>query len=163
MISVSSKSLKNITKTVVIGVFAYSILYLAGTLKEYYEAYKEKERLTNELQFKRDETSLVKQKINSTKENLEKVENSYLKQEEIEAKVKEIFTRVSLLDYQIDFLDSKKMCIDRYLLITRINYESEKGKQAANGILKFLGKTVQSDSDENLYFVDYIARPKDVK
>ena len=37
MISVSGKSLKNITKIVVIGVFTYSLLYLASTLKEYYE------------------------------------------------------------------------------------------------------------------------------
>lgn len=163
MISVSSKSLKNITKTVVIGVFAYSILYLAGTLKEYYDAYKEKERLTNELQIKRDETALVKQRINKTKENIEKVENSYLKQEEVEEKVKEIYKRVSLLDYQIDFLDSKKMCIDRYVLISRISYESDNGKQAATGILNFLGKSLQSEADENLYFVDYIAKPKDIK
>lgn len=163
MISVSSKSLKNISKVIIIGLLIYSALYLAGTLKDYYDAYKEKERLTNELQFKRDETTLVKQRINKTKENIEKVENSYLKQEEVEIKVKEIFKRVSLLDYQIDFLDSKKMCIDRYILISRISYESDNGRQAATGILNFLGKSLQSDSDENLYFVDYIAKPKDMK
>lgn len=163
MISVSGKSLKNITKLVVIGVFTYSLLYLASTLKEYYETYKEKERLTIELQVKKDETLAVKEKINKTKDDMQKVENSYLKQDELANKVTEIFKRVSLLDYQIDYVDSKKICIDRYVLITKVNYESENGKQAATGILNFLGKSLQSEGDENLYFVDYIAQPKDVK
>ena len=73
MISVSGKSLKNITKIVVIGVFTYSLLYLASTLKEYYETYKEKERLTIELQVRKDETLAVKEKINKTKEDIQKV------------------------------------------------------------------------------------------
>ena len=102
MISVSGKSLKNITKIVVIGVFTYSLLYLASTLKEYYETYIEKERLTIELQVRKDETLAVKEKINKTKEDIQKVENSYLKQDELANKVIEIFKRVSLLDYQID-------------------------------------------------------------
>lgn len=163
MISVSGKSLGKITKIVLIGLFAYSVIYLASTLKEYYETYKEKERLTIELQMKKDETTIVKININKTKEEIQKVENSYLKQEELAEKVKEVFSRISLLDYQIEYLDSKKMCIDRYILITKINYESEKGKQAALGILNFLGNSLQSDSDESIYFVDYIAKPKEIK
>ena len=163
MISVSGKSLKNITKIVVIGVFTYSLLYLASTLKEYYETYKEKERLTIELQVRKDETLAVKEKINKTKEDIQKVENSYLKQDELANKVTEIFKRVSLLDYQIDYMDSKKICIDRYVLITKVNYESENGKQAIEGILNFIGETVQSEGNDKLYFVDYIAQPKDLK
>ena len=70
---------------------------------------------------------------------------------------------MSLLDYQIDYMDSKKICIDRYVLITKVNYESENGKQAVEGILNFIGETVQSEGNDKLYFVDYIAQPKDLK
>lgn|SRR5574344_3100158 len=163
MISLSNKSLKNIAKYLGIGIFAYSTFFLASSIKEYYDTSKEKDNLTNTLQLKRDNTNIVKKQISDYKNKKEYIENAYIKSDELKGKVDEIFNRVSTLDYQLDLLDVRQECIDRHIIVARIYGHSEKGYQAGEGILNFLGKTVQSTQDESLYFVNYIALPKEKK
>lgn len=163
MVSLSNKTVKNIAKYLGIGIAVYSIFFLASSVKEYYDVSKEKENLTNTLQFKRDNTSVVKKQIDEYKKRKEYLETAYIKSDELKEKVDEIFKRVATLDYQIDLLDVRKECVDRHIIVARVFGHSEKGYTAAQGILKFLGETAQSTQDEDLYFVNYIALPKEKK
>lgn len=163
MISISNNSLKKYSKISISIMFAYTIFFLTSSSIEYYKSYKEKERLTNELQLRRDETNSIQQKINELKDKTKRVQESYITTEELKSRVSEIFERVSLIDYQIDLLDVKKMCIDRHILVVNLNANSENGYKAAEGILNFLGTTAKSDSGEDLYFVNYIAKPRSEK
>ena len=91
-----------------------------------------------------------------TKETIE----SYATTEEIETRLKDIFKRMSILDYELILLTTKKMCIDRHVLVARLDYKNQNAKKAGLGILNYLGTTKQSLKDENVYFVDYIADKK---
>lgn len=163
MISLSSKSLKNIAKYLGVGIAAYSTFFLASSIKEFYDTSKEKEELTNTLQLKRDDTNVVKKQIDDIKKRKEYVENAYISSDELKSKVDEIFKRVTTLDYQLYLLDVRKECVDRHIIVANLDGQSEKGYQAGEGILKFLGETLQSQQSENLYFVNYIALPKEKK
>ncbi len=160
MISLSNSSMKKISKYTLIGITLYTTFFLASTVVEYYNAYKEKEKLTNELQLKRDETSSLKQRITSLKEKTKFVQESYATPEEIKTRVTEIFDRVSLLDYQLQVLDVKNECIDRNIIVARLYARNEKGYQVGEGIFNYLGETIRSDKDENLYFINYISRQR---
>lgn len=163
MISISNNSLKKYSKIIVLAMIAYSFFFMISSVIEYYQSYKDKEKLTNELQLKRDETSSLKQKITDLKEKTKRVQESYIKQDELKTRVAEIFDRVSLLDYQLKLLDVKPMCIDRHILVVNLFANSEEGYKAGEGILNYLGTTAKSDSGENLYFVNYIAKPRGTK
>ena len=163
MISISNNSLKKYSKIIVLAMIAYSFFFMTSSVIEYYQSYKDKEKLTNELQLKRDETSSLKQKITDLKEKTKRVLESYIKQDELKTRVAEIFDRVSLLDYQLKLLDVKPMCIDRHILVVNLFANSEEGYKAGEGILNYLGTTAKSDSGENLYFVNYIAKPRGTK
>ncbi|WP_198304238.1 hypothetical protein [Arcobacter vandammei] len=163
MISISNNSLKKIAKYVVVAIVAYSVYFMASTVAEYYQAYKDKEKLTNELQIKRDETTAIKQKINSLKDKIKVVQESYIKEDELRTRVSEIFDRVSLIDYQLKLLDVKNECIDRHILVAKLYAKSENGYKAGEGIFNYLGETIRSEQDENLYFINYISRPREIK
>ena len=163
MISISNNSLKKYSKIIVLGMFVYSFFFMTSSIIEYYQSYKDKERLTNELQLKREETSSLKQKITNLKEKTKKVQESYIAQDELRTRVAEIFDRVSLLDYQLKLLDTKPMCIDRHILVVSLFANSEDGYKAGEGILNYLGTTAKSSSEENLYFVNYITKPRSKK
>lgn len=163
MISLSNKVIINVSKIVITTLVIYSILYISFKAMNYYKSYYEKEKLTSELQVKREETTSLKAKVNEAKKRIENLEKSYISKQELESKVKEIFKRMSLADYQLNYLDSKKMCIDRYIIITRVHTQSENGLKAAEGILSYLGEIKKSDKDESLYFVNYISKAKEIK
>lgn len=163
MISIDNKAVVNIAKIVLFIVISYSVLYLSFRAVNYFKTYHEKEKLTNELQLKRDETNSLKTKVNESKKRVEDLEKSYITKEELESRIKEIYSRMSLNDYQLHYIDAKKMCIDRYIIITKVETLSPKGVQAAEGILSYLGEIKKSDKDETLYFVNYIASPKEIK
>lgn len=163
MISISNKVIKNGSKLIISTLVIYSIVYVGFKALNYYKTYYEKEKLTNELQIKRDETISLKTRANEAKKRIEDLEKSYITKEEIETKVKDIFSRMSLVDYQLDFVDSKKMCIDRFIIISRVHAKSENGLKAAEGILSYLGEIKKSDKDESLYFVNYISKPREIK
>jgi len=163
MISLSNKLILNISKIVISTLVIYSALYITFRAMNYYKSYYEKEKLTNELQVKREETITLKTKVNEAKKRIQNLEKSYITKEELEPKVKEIFKRMSLVDYQLNYIDVKKMCIDRYIIVARIHTESENGLKAAEGILSYLGEIKKSDKDESLYFVNYISKAKEIK
>lgn len=163
MISLSNKLILNISKIVISTLVIYSALYITFRAMNYYKSYYEKEKLTNELQVKREETNSLKTKVNEAKKRIQNLEKSYITKEELEPKVKEIFKRMSLVDYQLNYIDAKKMCIDRYIIVVRIHTESENGLKAAEGILSYLGEIKKSDKDDSLYFVNYISKAKEIK
>lgn len=67
---------------------------------------------------------------------------------------------MSLFDYQLNYIDAKKMCIDRYVLVVGVNAQSENGEKAAQGILSYLGNTKESETSNGIYFVDYVMKAK---
>ena len=70
---------------------------------------------------------------------------------------------MSLLDYQLNYLDAKKMCIDRHIIIAQVSAQSENGLKAAEGILSYIGKIKKHDKNGTIYFVDYISIAKEIK
>ena len=70
---------------------------------------------------------------------------------------------MSVLDYEIKYLDSKKMCLDRYLIVTQVSAQSERGLQAAEGILSYIGDIKKSEKNDSIYFVDYISKARETK
>lgn len=163
MISISKKTVSLITKIGIAVLIVYSagfVFYKVGT---YYKTYFEKQKLMQELQIKKNETNSLKRQIKLNQEKIQEVKNSYISKDELSVKVKDIFERMSVFDYNLAFLDAKKMCVDRYVLIAQLTYQSEQGKRAGEGILSYIGDMKQSEKNSSLYFVDYITKPKGIK
>lgn len=161
MISIANKTVAYISKVGLTILAGYTILFLAYKTIIYYKIAIEKEQLELVLQEKRLETNNLKSKVEASKNKTEAVEKQYISKEELETRVKDIFERMSILDYEIKYLDSKKMCIDRYLIVTQISAQSEKGLQAAEGILSYIGNVKKSEKNDSIYFVDYISKARE--
>lgn len=163
MISISNKTVSYISRVGLTILAIYTVGFFAYKTIIYYKIAFEKEQLEVVLQEKRTETNNLKSKVESSKNKTETIEKQYISKEELETKVKDIFQRMSVLDYEIQYLDSKKMCLDRYLIVTQVSAQSEKGLQAAEGILSYIGSIKKSDKNESIYFVDYVSKPKEAK
>lgn len=163
MISISSKTVSFITKIGLSILGIYSIGFFVYKTAIYYKIAAEKEKLEIVLQEKRAETDRLKNEVDSSKKKMENLEKQYITKEELEIKVKDIFNRMSLLDYQLNYLDAKKMCIDRHIIIAQVTAQSENGLKAAEGILSYIGKIKKHDTNDSIYFVDYISTPKEIK
>ena len=163
MISVHSKLVSRITKTLLIGLTIYTVLFILFKAIIYFQSVKQKENLVRDIQIQKEQTEIIKNKVNEVKKKIENLEKIYVQKEELENKIKDIFQRMSLLDYQLNYVDARKMCVDRYIIVARADYQSEKGLKAIEGILSYLGEIKKSENDENLYFVNYIAKPRDIK
>lgn len=163
MITLNKKTVSLISKVGLLSLSAYIVGFGVYKTADYYKTYYEKEELTKELQIKINETNNIKKQIAQNKKRIEDLENSYIKKEELDIKIKDIFERMSIFDYKLKFLDSKKMCIDRYVLVAQLSAQSEEGLKAGEGILSYIGKIKQSEQNKSIYFVDYIAQPKEIK
>lgn len=163
MISISNKTLSRITKICIFVLITYSVGFLIYKTILYFKISFEKDNLTIVLQEKKAQTDNLKKQVELSKKKIEIVEKEYINKEELETKVKDIFSRMSVFDYQLKYLDSKKMCVDRYLIVTQVTAQSENGLQAALGILSYIGKIKKHDQNETVYFVDYISTPKEIK
>lgn len=163
MISFSRKKISIITKLVLFILVVYSLGFVTYRVITFYKIYFEKTTLTEELQKKRSETNSLKRQVELSSKKIEKIENKYIKKEELETKVKDIFRRMSIFDYNLKYIDSKKMCLDRYIIISQVSSQSEEGKKAAEGILAYLGTVKKSEQNDTIYFVDYISSPREIK
>lgn len=163
MISISGTKLSKITKLTLTILLVYSLGYTAYRAITYYKIYLEKELLTKDLETKRVETDNLKVKLKTLKRRIVNLENSYIQKEELEEKLKNIFKRMSVFDYNIKYIDVKKMCLDRYIIIVQVSAQSEKGLNAAEGILKYLGSIKKSERNDTIYFIDYITTAKEIK
>ena len=163
MISISNKTVSYISKFGLAFLGIYTIGFLAYKTIIYFKIANEKEILTQVLQEKRAETDNLKKQVELSKKKIETLEKHYIGKEELESKVKDIFSRMSVFDYDLKYLDSKKMCIDRYLIVTQVSAQSENGLKAALGILSYIGKTKKHEQNDTIYFIDYISMPKENK
>ena len=163
MISISNKTVSYISKIGLSILGVYVIGFLAYKTIIYYKIANEKEQLEIVLQEKRNETNNLKNNVELSKKKIETLEKQYITKEELEIKVKDIFSRMSVLDYELKYLDSKKMCIDRHIIIAQVTAQSENGLKAAEGILSYIGKIKKHDTNDSIYFVDYISTPKEIK
>jgi cell division protein FtsB len=163
MISISNKKLSFISKTTIIVLILYTLGFVSYRAISYYKIYFEKEALTNDLQLKKNETNSLKRLVDNSKKKIENIKKAYITKEELEPKVKEIFQRMSILDYELKYIDAQKMCLDRFIIVSQVSAKSEDGLKAAEGILGYIGKIKKSEKNSTIYFVDYIAKPKEVK
>lgn len=163
MISVSNKTVSYISKIGLTVLGIYTVGFFAYKTVMYYKIAFEKEKLEIVLQEKRAQTNDIKNKVELSKKKIETLEKQYITKEELEVKVKDIFGRMSILDYELKYLDSKKMCIDRHIIVAQVSAQSENGLKAAEGILSYIGKIKKSDKNDTIYFVDYISTPKEIK
>ena len=163
MISISNKKLSLISKTTIIVLILYTLGFISYRAISYYKIYFEKEALTNDLQLKKNETNSLKRLADNSKKKIDDIEKSYITKEELEPKVKEIFKRMSILDYELKYLDAQKMCLDRFIIVSQVTAQSEDGLKAAEGILGYIGKIKKSEKNSTIYFVDYISKPKEIK
>jgi len=163
MISINRKRFNLIIKVGFVIFIAYIIGFFFFKLASFFKIAYEKDQLTNELQIKKQETLSLKRKIVNIKDDMKEVESRYIKKDELDSKIKDVYKRMSVLDYNLKFLDSKKMCIDNYIIITQLTARSKKGLNAGEGILSYLGQMKKSDKNNTIYFVNYISKPKDIK
>lgn len=160
MISLSKKRIIKISKLSIILFLVYILFFFLISGFEYYKMYNEKVSLTKELDKKREVTNRIKDNIQNIKDKTNLVKSSYASKEEIDNKLKSIFNNFSLVDYNLSLIDTKQMCIDRYILIVDLESTTELGKIAGKKILEYLGEVKQRDEFENIYFVDYIQKPR---
>lgn len=163
MISINTSKLKKFSKVSILLLVLYIIGFTVLKAATYYQTQKKKEYLAQELQNKKIEYSKLKLEVNKVKQKSQKVKDSYIKKDEIKNKVSEIFKRMSVFDYNLKYLDAKEMCVDRHIIIAQLTASTQKGVVAGEGILSYLGEIRKSDTNETLYFVDYIAKPRDIK
>lgn len=163
MISMNVNKLKKFSKVSILLLVFYVIGFTVLKAATYYQTQKEKEFLAQELKNKKIEYSKLKLEVNKVKQKSQEVKDSYIKKDEIKDKVSEIFKRMSVFDYNLKYLDAKEMCVDRHIIIAQLTASTEKGVLAGEGILSYLGEIRKSDTNETLYFVDYISKPRDMK
>jgi len=161
MISLSKKRIIKISKLSIILFLVYILFFFLISGFEYYKMYNEKVSLIKELDEKREVTNRIKDNIQNIKDKTNLVKSSYASKEEIDKKSKSIFNNFSLVDYNLSLIDTKQMCIDRYILIVDLESTTELGKIAGKKILEYLGEVKQRDEFENIYFVDYIQKPRE--
>ncbi len=163
MISISNKTVSYISKIGLSILGVYVIGFLAYKTIIYYKMANEKEQLEIVLQEKRNETNSLKNNVELSKKKIETLEKQYITKEELEIKVKDIFARMSVLDYELQYLDSKKMCIDRHIIVVSLSAQSEGGIRAAEGILSYIGEIKKHETNDSIYFVNYISTPKEIR
>ena len=163
MISINNKRYKLIIKLSLLILLVYVIGFFFFQLTNFFKISFEKDKLTKDLQMKKQETISIKRKIARKQNKTKEIETSFIKKDDIDKKVKKIFKRMSVLNYNLKYLDSKKMCIDNYIFVTQLTARSEEGLKAGEGILSYLGEVKKSEKNNTIYFVNYILKPKDIK
>lgn len=139
MISLSRKKVSIIAKLSLLILIIYSLGFISYRAITFYKIYFEKQTLTEQLQIKKNETNSLKRQVELSKKKIEDTQKKYITKEDLELKVKDIFSRMSILDYNLKYIDSKKMCLDRYIIISQVSAQSENGLKAAEGILAYIG------------------------
>lgn len=163
MISLSRKKVSIIAKLSFLILIIYSLVFMSYRAITFYKIYFEKQTLTEQLQIKKNETNSLKRQVELSKKKIEDTQKKYITKEELALKVKDIFSRMSILDYNLKYIDSKKMCLDRYIIISQVSAQSENGLKAAEGILAYIGSVKKSEQNNTIYFVDYITKAKEIK
>lgn len=160
MISINKNRLTAFSKVAILLLFLYVLGFTVLKAATYYQTQKKKEYLAKDLETKKIEYSQLKLEVKKVKQETQNVKDSYISKDEIKTRVSEIFKRMSVFDYTLKYLDAKQMCVDRHVIIAQLTASSPKGVVAGEGILSYLGEIRKSDTNETLYFVDYISKPK---
>ncbi|OCL85466.1 hypothetical protein AAX26_01892 [Aliarcobacter thereius] len=160
MISFSRKKVKNITKISIIVLAIYSSIFFLYSGFEYYQTMQEKNELLKELDIKKLQTEQIKDNIKDIDNKKTKLKARFLNKEELDKKLKSVFKNYSLADYRLSLVDSKMICVDRFMLIVNLDASSKEGIQAGERILGYLGKVQRKKGFDTLYFVDYIQKAR---
>ncbi len=160
MIAIGNNKLKKIAKISLIIFAIYTVFYLAFQVFHYYLTYTKLEKLKTQVREHKQELNTYKQKVRVNQQKIKKIKDSYQTKEEIETKTKNIFKRMSVLNYDLNLLKIKPMCIDRYILFVELDYEDEDALEAGKKILSYIGN-VKKYKDSDIYLVDYKLKAKE--
>lgn len=163
MISISKKKFNLIVKLGLVILVIYIIGFCFFQVANFYKVSFEKDKLSEELKAKKTETIRIKNSILGVKNKTKAINKKYITKEQLDTKVKDIFERMSVLDYNLRFLNSKQVCVDNYILVTQLTSRSENGIKAGEGILSYIGEIKKSDKNSTIYFVNYINKEKGIK
>ena len=155
MISIKNKNLFKLIKLVFIFLFGYSLVFFMQLFYITYQSSEKKDVLLNKIHVLKIEHTALKTNVHKEKGKITLIKKSYLSKEELERKISAIFLRLNFLDFEIVNLASRKMCINRYILINKIKAKDEKALKAAQHVLSFLGESVVSKNDSSIYYVNY--------
>ena len=134
MISISKKKFSLIIKLGIVILVLYIIGFCFFQVANFYKISFEKDSLTEQIKFKKNESRVLKIKTAKIKQEMVDINKRYIKHEELDAKVKDIFERMSLLNYNLKYLNAKKVCVDNYILVAQLTADNKKGIQAGEGI-----------------------------
>ena len=160
MISIKKEKHKSLVKILFGLILVFILLFV---IKNVYIVVINKskiEKLSADVSTQQKKNDDLIAKTKDLRQKISSVKSSYESTEKIEEKLNKIFQRMSVLDYNLVLLGTKKMCIDRHILVARLSAKTEDGQKAALGILNYLGTTKQSLKDESVYFVNYTSQTK---
>jgi cell division protein FtsB len=163
MISISKKRFKQVVKLSLILLVLYVIGFAFFQVANFYKISYEKDKLSDKIKVKQSETIKLKTKISKLKKEMIDTNNKYIKKDELDKKIKDIFERMSILDYNLKYLSSKKVCVDNYILVAQLTSNNENGIRAGEGILSYLGEMKKHNKNNTIYFVNYISKAKEKK
>lgn len=160
MINLSKERLILLTKIILGIIIVYTLIISSMKLYVAYQLSKKTNTIIEEIKLKKSHSKKTKQRVHDIQNKITLLNNNYKSKKELEEQISIVFERVSILDYNIQLLDTKKMCIDRYFLVTSITANSEEDKKSALSIISYLGNVHQNQENENLYFIDFINEKK---
>lgn len=160
MISISKKTIKKLTKIGLVALLGYTAYFTLAKASRHYKNYNEKNDLMQKITIKKNKINALKKQKTELEENKKRLKAQYITKAQLAKKVKDIFKRMSLLDYNLKYIDSKQLCLDRYIIVAQLVAQSANGKKAGEGILSYLGETKKSKKNDTIYFVDYITKAK---
>lgn len=163
MINIKKNNFKFILKSLSALLIVSIVFFL---LKETYLNFKNKSdirKIQKQIEEKKKSSDELLSKTIQLKEDVIKIKDLYPSTKEIDEKLRKVFTRMSLLDYQLFLMELKSLCIDRHIIVARIDHTTDAGLKAGLGILNYLGPVQQSDKNPTIFFVDYISEKKDTK
>ncbi|WP_419764066.1 MAG: hypothetical protein ACNI28_09755 [Arcobacter sp.] len=161
MISVSKNRLLKIIKIGLIILSLYMVGFFSTKAITFVRYYYEKKELTKAISDNKIKIAMFKQKNEESIQQINDLKSKYTTQEALAKKLKGIFYRMSLPDYNLKYITSTQLCINRYAIMVQLNTNSSNGLKAGEGILSYLGKIHKSAKKDNIYFVDYILDAED--
>lgn len=161
MVSISKKTTKTIVKIGLLILFVYATYFFIQKGTKVYKSKDLKQNLENKITIAKNKTSNIKRQIVLLQQDRQRLQRVYVSQAELEKKIQNIYKRMSVFDYKLKFISAKKMCIDRYIIISQLTSSTKKGQKAGLGILKYLGETHKSGKSDTIYFTNFISKRKD--
>ena len=138
--------------TYIIGVGSYLIFH---NYQQKNEILQKNKNLSFQLQEITNKNNMTIKQITQKVDEISKIEKNYDSQENIEIKLKRIFKRLSIKN-TLTLVSLKKLCIDHYIIVTKLDSKNQESINNFKKILSHLGEVKQSNKDKSILYIDYI-------